>query len=904
MTAVEFRNVWEMYRIKFVIDGKPAWENFWALKDISFTLQEGESLGIIGENGAGKSTVLKLIAGMIKPDRGEVSVNGKVSGLLELGAGFQPELTGKENVYLSASMFGLSSQETASVYENIAAFADMGKFIHAPVKCYSQGMFVRLAFAIAVHVPAQILLIDDTLAVGDEHFQRKCLRRISEFKERGTSIVFVTHDMHMLKRLCNRALLLKEGRIAKDASVEKSLSLYTQTSGRSQKVATITEGPLTVVFNEGRIFVNWQDRLLTPGQGAHTLLLASGAWLHSAQAHWSLVKESEFTLVATGEFFQIPLRQIWKIELRQDHSLFWSIDLESENGAQVQEGFVSVVTVPDYTHWHTSAEKGEFISFPDDCSGWQRVLETEAPRKCVLLRRPTAEEDFPVLAFEHVKSAGKSYAQILSGDNYAPCRMMRFRIMGAPADDSATSYRHLFFSGILKLGIADPDAYLKEKQEHNFLSCGKLGIAFEAGGLVISYGGKPLTRATHMSTEINTDCKRYFSALGQWEIKRAESGLLVVRGSWPGLPVAETWEVSIQDEHSFLWTVFLDTEEEIMLERHHAQIMCIPQYGSWFHRYGTGVFPEEFLHYDRDMLQRCLPGGMVGVAGDADVPALSFEFTPGENTFAKIFNSDLYAKARILRIDKVEKEDRLRLSPGRQEAFRIQARLDPFRRSSGLRQNAVLTSGALRWFFEGGKGGLFFDGVALTKGLGLYTSLRSGGRWYDSSSSAFWSIEPRGEKALLVRGTWAELPLSQEWLVEVCGLQELTIRITMQVAEEFTAERLQTCLMLSEKYCRWRAGGKEGDFGNFKAGVDDDWEVLQTLQSAAGAAVTSLASGQLPAVSLRCLAGQRGSFLRIVNSDLYHRGRLLQSSQHEETVFIPGEYPYFSGKVEVSVFDQ
>ncbi|MDD5255117.1 MAG: ABC transporter ATP-binding protein, partial [Candidatus Omnitrophica bacterium] len=486
MPIVAFHNVWEMYRIKFVEDGKPAWENFWALKDVSFALEKGESLGIIGENGAGKSTILKLIAGMIKPDRGAVEVSGKVSGLLELGAGFQSELTGKENVYLNASMFGLSRAETDAVYADIADFADIGKFIHAPVKCYSQGMFVRLAFAIAVHVPSQILLIDDTLAVGDEHFQRKCLRKIFEFKEKGASVVFVTHDMHMLGRLCNRTLLLKEGRVLKDDAVERAVSLYTQTTGPREKVAHIEAGALALVCNEGRLFINWQGRLLTPGHGGHSAFLVAGAWLHSAQADWTITRESDSVIVAAGQFYQVPLRQVWRIELQEDRSIAWSIDLESPEGLKVQEGFVSIITGTEYAYWRTPCEKGEFSAFPQGANGWQDVLGREVSRKCLALVQGTDTPETPVMAFELLKSSGKNSAQILNGDEYTCGRMMRYRILSLSSGQPGEASREAFFSGRIRIAPADLDRYLAEREEHNFLSCGRLDVAFEAGGLKLS----------------------------------------------------------------------------------------------------------------------------------------------------------------------------------------------------------------------------------------------------------------------------------------------------------------------------------------------------------------------------------------------------------------------------------
>ena len=169
MNAIEFTDIWEKYRLKYSINGKTIWEELWALKDINFSVQKGEVVGIIGQNGAGKTTLLKLIAGMLMPDRGEVKVAGRVSTLMELGAGFNPEFTGRENIVINSRIYGISDDEILEKkILDIVEFSGLGKFIDAPMKCYSQGMYTRLAFALAIYVDPDILLIDDVLAVGDE----------------------------------------------------------------------------------------------------------------------------------------------------------------------------------------------------------------------------------------------------------------------------------------------------------------------------------------------------------------------------------------------------------------------------------------------------------------------------------------------------------------------------------------------------------------------------------------------------------------------------------------------------------------------------------------------------------------------------------------------------------------
>src|SRR6266480_5762815 len=201
-------------------------KEFWALHSISFELDKGDIVGIIGPNGCGKSTLLQIIAGTLEPTHGEVWHEGRIAALLELGAGFDPEFTGVENVYMNASLLGLSRRETEALFPQIERFAEIGEFLYQPVKTYSSGMYVRLAFAIAASVEPEILLVDEALAVGDAIFQHRCLRRMQELQERGTTVLFVSHDLAAVRALCARALLLNAGRIIEDGKPADVLNRY------------------------------------------------------------------------------------------------------------------------------------------------------------------------------------------------------------------------------------------------------------------------------------------------------------------------------------------------------------------------------------------------------------------------------------------------------------------------------------------------------------------------------------------------------------------------------------------------------------------------------------------------------------------------------------------------------
>src|SRR5438067_6837007 len=188
-------------------------DELWALRDVSFDVPSGQTLGLIGPNGSGKTTLLKIIAGILRPTEGRVTTRGRIAELLALAAGFHPELTGRENVYLNASILGLSRRETERRFDDIIAFAELEDFVDNQVKFYSSGMYVRLGFAVAVHVDPAVLLVDEVLAVGDEAFQRKCLDRVRQFQREGRTIVFVTHVADLVRQICDEALMLEHGRI-------------------------------------------------------------------------------------------------------------------------------------------------------------------------------------------------------------------------------------------------------------------------------------------------------------------------------------------------------------------------------------------------------------------------------------------------------------------------------------------------------------------------------------------------------------------------------------------------------------------------------------------------------------------------------------------------------------------
>jgi len=241
MFAIKAENISKKYSLQkqktfkefipALFSGKETKTTFLALSQIQFELEKGESLGILGKNGSGKSTLLKVIAGVTKPSDGRITVSGRIAPLIELGAGFHPELTGRENVFLNGSILGIKHKDMETLYPAIVQFAELEEFMDQPIKYYSSGMYMRLAFSVAVAETPDILLVDEILAVGDQRFQKKCLARMEEFRQKGSTMVMVSHSPDMVKKYCTKGLVLQSGKQLFFGDIKKAADMYEEMMG-------------------------------------------------------------------------------------------------------------------------------------------------------------------------------------------------------------------------------------------------------------------------------------------------------------------------------------------------------------------------------------------------------------------------------------------------------------------------------------------------------------------------------------------------------------------------------------------------------------------------------------------------------------------------------------------------
>ncbi len=303
----------------------------WALKDVSFDIEPGQSVGFLGHNGAGKTTVLKLLSGITKPSQGSIQVRGRVGTLIELGAGFHPEMTGRENVYLNGVILGMTRHEVAQRFDSIAAFAEIDQFLDTPVKRYSSGMYVRLAFAVAAHIDPAVLLVDEVLAVGDIGFRAKCYRRMAELRKNGTTVVLVSHDVHAIRDTCDRALLLWQGQLLEDGRPDQVISTYL---ARMQAAATesISHASNTTGTTPDASFIRSKETKATIHQV--DFIDAKGQMVQDVASGTPLRVEIAYTAQETVE------HPIFRVDFYRQGSLFAGsstaydqIDLAPLNGA-------------------------------------------------------------------------------------------------------------------------------------------------------------------------------------------------------------------------------------------------------------------------------------------------------------------------------------------------------------------------------------------------------------------------------------------------------------------------------------------------------------------------------------------------------------------------------------------
>jgi ABC-type polysaccharide/polyol phosphate transport system ATPase subunit len=908
MNIIELRNISEKYRIKFIIDGKTAWDELWVLQDVNITVCKGEVLGVIGQNGAGKTTLLRLIAGMLMPDKGEIFVQGKVSSLMELGAGFNPEFTGRENIIINARVYGLHEDVLAQKIPEILEFSGLGRFIDAPIKYYSQGMYMRLAFALAVFVEPDIFLVDDILSVGDEDAQQRCIKKIFELKKSGKTIVVVSHDMNIVSRLCDRVILLDHGRIVQEGQPGKVLSYYLETAGEKKGIASFEHDGIRVVFNNGRIGVSYRGSLITKGVGAHTIFYDRllGSYVTSENLSWQISSISATEIIAEGWMREGQLSQVWSIGLFCG-DLSFQVKIEDQCK---QEFHMDFLLKPQYVSWNTFDVSGIFPPYVHK-TNWQSLNIGVLEEGLVALSPGSQEENTPSIVFENtykdseIRLFNTGYDQESRGLQYFLGQEGAISIR-LKTITSIKDYQNFVESKKKEL-LLNKDLKKWRALAAQRISCGDISFFVDIENKILRIFSKDteITSGGGLRALITVGGSLYSSKDAQWQIRKISGQLLELTMKYGAMPFTQLWIFNAEQENTITYSIKMESEQRIVFKKQDVVLEVVDSYISWRTPYEEGGFTE--AQYVLGILPVRLRESKVREISLASMSNgasdyLFLQVTPSPHKqLLGIYKQNLSQKESICVNSSiiVSKNNEL-LEGGIHEVFdaKIVLHRDISPRSVlALGEDITLENKELRFIFDQGRGRIFWGETEVTVGLGLFTSVRSSGIWHDSYQAA-WDKDYVRDNKLSVTGYWPHIPIVQTWQIQLLDSKTIYWKVDMRVLAPFNLELEQSNLMLSSKYRKWSVEGGIG--GEFLDEFTRQYDILpfrfwygKPLQN--GIVVRA----NLSSVLFQDKSGNEDTRGIVENSDYIYGARMLQYQNSPKADASLGQYTYFEGVIQV-----
>jgi ABC-type polysaccharide/polyol phosphate transport system ATPase subunit len=393
------------------------------LSDLTFDVYRGECFGIVGPNGSGKSTLLRILAGVTRPTSGAVRFRGQVSSLLELGAGFHSELSGRENIYLGAALYGLTHEQIRAAEQEIIAFSELGEFIDQPIFTYSSGMLVRLGFSVALAVRPEILVLDEVLAVGDESFRQKSFRAINEVRQSGKTVVLVSHDLHQVVAFCDRAMFLSRGRSVLIGDAESAVRFYLNTTQGGGGTEYVERGALSVALDHGRTLVFFRGKSVTKNCGIYASMLTASGWLDALDGTWQTKRLDDATLESTRVFDTLAMTLRWTVRVRSETEIEVELHAQLEKPVTVERHHASVLLDPAFVRWSTADACGEFPPIDVATHDWVHLNSVPLHSDWI---GASADQALPEVRFAVTREAEASSPTVLNTDFRQNCRVLQF----------------------------------------------------------------------------------------------------------------------------------------------------------------------------------------------------------------------------------------------------------------------------------------------------------------------------------------------------------------------------------------------------------------------------------------------------------------------------------------------
>ncbi|GMV95226.1 MAG: hypothetical protein AMXMBFR82_50040 [Candidatus Hydrogenedentota bacterium] len=650
------------------IRGKRA-HTFDALRDITFSVERGESVGIIGANGSGKSTLLKILAGVTAPTRGVVHVNGKVASLLELGAGFHPLLTGRENVYLNGRILGMTPADVDREFDRIVEFSGIEAFIDHPVETYSSGMFVRLGFAVAVHANPDIFLVDEVLSVGDEDFQRRCRERIGQLREEGKTIVFVSHDLSIVNTLCERVILLSEGTMVVRDSAQATIDYYLRLVGRKKGIHKIAAGTNEAIVSHGRLSVYHDQREASAATGFQVHLLSMGEVHASTSADWDVTERHGDRCTARGKMPKLPVTQVWSLRY-EDGKLIWDIALDVERAVRLNGIDANLFLPTGYTNWYYGEEQDVFSAI---APGQTQFIAMHQPDSQVRDAATSASEDsgLPSLLV-HVDTAWDNLRlQWVNTDYVMGCRALQAGGILPPDEAEFLPGSYPLMSIALDLGVSldQIESLANTYRNMRTLQSGRLTARFDNGTVRLWWDEQELTRAVNIYNSIYINDFWNNSQSLHWESIASQGGRLRVSGRSRRFPYRQDWEVAMDDE-GIVVQMWLVAEEPLEIQEYQASVGLHCDYDRWETPHESGAFPPiekndtDWRHANHDYTP-----GTWAKAYAPSLPGVALEVMADIPFRMTAINTEYNQPARVLQALRTAEAARIRLVPGKHLLF-------------------------------------------------------------------------------------------------------------------------------------------------------------------------------------------------------------------------------------------
>ncbi len=635
-----------------------------ALAPLSLTVHAGEALGIIGRNGSGKSTLLKIIAGVTAPTSGTLNVNGRVASLLELGAGFHPMLTGRENVYLNAGLLGMRHAQVDACFDDIVEFAELAEAIDHTVDTYSSGMFVRLAFSVAIHTNPDVFLVDEVLAVGDESFQRKCRARILALKAAGKTILFVSHDLGSIQALCDRVLLLDRGTALSRGNAQDTIDFYLRQIGETKGIGHLVHNDTEAIFNHGRIALFHRQRELTAPLGIKVQFYSMGTYHESTDALWHVSETAPTTLTGSGTFPRLPVTLHMTCTL-DDTGLVVTVSWENTQALNLSYVALQVFAVSSYAQWHAGSRSGAFPPIGPENHQWSTVL-TLPPSEGTCELAGDGDSDLPPLCFSLEGDTSGARFQLDNSDYMGQARIIHLtEAIPTGANPLPPEKRHL---GTLTMDpTQDPQGLEKlrtQRRDAQRLDLASISAILHDGQVQLLGDGIPLTDGLHCHLQLRTGDLWVLGHDFSWAVTAKQDDTLTATGRVQRIPCAIAWTVSAIAADTLELQLELTADQELELTEYNLSLCLATAYDEW-------ATPSESGHFGNATktgrgwthLNSAYTEGTSIVAQGKDVPTLTL--TASEhlgNAYPTAIRTDTDQDLRVLQ---------LLCNPGQQRAFAL-----------------------------------------------------------------------------------------------------------------------------------------------------------------------------------------------------------------------------------------